>query len=198
MKFPIRLRDHLQSRQRIALSAPEAVPCAVLLPLIHADSGFDLIYTLRTDHLPSHKGQVAFPGGKRAAGETSVEAALRESAEEIGIDPGDVQILGCLDDVFTMATQFVITPWVGLLPGGTSFRPNPYEVADVFPVALRDLRDPRYRASATKQWGGNDYEITVINAGRHEIWGATLTITMNFLDSIAELEREFGSGRECR
>lgn len=197
MTLPIRLRDHLKSRRRVALHAPDAVPCSVLLPLMQADSDFDLVYTLRTDHLPSHKGQVAFPGGKKSAGETSVETALRESAEEIGIDPGDVEILGCLDDVFTMATQFVITPWVGLLPSGTSFSPNPHEVADVFPVALRDLRDPRYRASATKQWGGNEYEISLINAGRHEIWGATLTITINFLDRIAELEQALRSGREC-
>ncbi len=200
MPFPHRLSGHLRSRERVALCAPDAIPCAVLLPLVPVGSDFDLIYTLRTDHLPSHKGQVAFPGGKRNADEALVETALRESAEEIGIDPGDVQILGCLDDVFTMATQFVITPWVGLLPSGYLFSPNPHEVADVFAVPLRDLRDPRYHASQTKQWGGNDYEISVITAGRHEIWGATHSITMNFLERIAELEDAIhpGHGRATR
>ncbi|MBI5503975.1 MAG: CoA pyrophosphatase [Deltaproteobacteria bacterium] len=188
MPFPVRLSDHLRSRERVVLHAADAVACAVLLPLIPAGPDFDLVYTLRTDHLPSHKGQVAFPGGKRAADEALVDTALRESAEEIGIDPRDVQVLGCLDDVFTMATQFVITPWVGLLPSGYRFRPNPHEVADVFTVTLSDLRDPRYHASQTKQWAGNEYQISAITAGRHEIWGATYTITMNFLERIAELE----------
>ncbi|HYC55178.1 MAG TPA: CoA pyrophosphatase, partial [Candidatus Binatia bacterium] len=107
---------------------------------------------------------------------------------EIGIDPSHVQVIGSLDDVYTMATQYVITPWVGLLPENYQFVANPSEVADVFHVPLRALRDPRHHAQQVRQWGGNDYDISVITAGRHEIWGATHSITMNFLERIEEIE----------
>ncbi len=189
MTLPQRLARHLDARRRLEIGDPDAIACAVLVPLVPVGDDYDVVYTLRSQHLPSHKGQVAFPGGKRSDDEALVDTALRESAEEIGIDPGDVHIVGCLDDVTTMAGQYVITPWVGLLPPAYEFRPNPGEVADVFSVTLSALGDPRHHASSTKRWGGNDYEISIITAGRHEIWGATHQITMNFLERIEEVLR---------
>ena len=191
--LPARLSEHLRARDRLAIAQHEGVACAVLIPLIPVDFGdgdydFDVVYTLRSEHLPSHKGQVAFPGGKREAGEELLQTALRESAEEIGLAPADVEVVGCLDDVTTMAGQFVITPWVGLVPPAYSFRPNPLEVADIFSVRLTDLANPLYHGQTRKQWGGNEYDILVITAGRHEIWGATHQITRNFLDRLAELD----------
>lgn len=166
----------------------------MLIPLVPspADEGtadYDVIYTLRSEHLPSHKGQVAFPGGKRHGAEELVDTALRESAEEIGIVPADVAVLGCLDDVTTMAGQFVITPWVGVLPGGYRFEANPHEVADIFPVSLSRLGDPRHHTETSREWGGNAYRLPAITAGRHEIWGATHEITLNFLDLVREALR---------
>ena len=76
-----------------------------------------------------------------------------------------------------MAGQFVITPWVGILPPNYVFTANPYEVADIFTVRLSELADPKYHAQSTRSWNGNTYEISIINAGRHEIWGATHQIT---------------------
>ncbi|MEO5739269.1 MAG: CoA pyrophosphatase, partial [Vicinamibacterales bacterium] len=130
MTFADRLALHLRQRERLRLHEEDAVACAVLIPLVPvtATSGqtsiddYEVIYTLRSEHLPSHKGQVAFPGGKRSGEEELLETALRESAEEIGIVPADVTIIGCLDDVSTMAGQFVITPWVGVLPQAYAFR----------------------------------------------------------------------------
>jgi ADP-ribose pyrophosphatase YjhB (NUDIX family) len=151
-----------------------------------------VVYTLRSEDLPSHKGQVAFPGGKRDGPEGSLEAALRESAEEIGIVPADVRIVGALDDVSTMAGRYIITPWVGLLPPGCEFRAEPGEVADIFHVRLSALGDARYQGSTQKHWGGNAYEVPVITAGRHEIWGATHEITRNFLEAVEEARRRSG------
>jgi len=175
---------------------PVAVCCAVLIPLVPVspDAGgmvaadYDVVYTLRSEHLPSHKGQVAFPGGKRDGDEALLRTALRESEEEIGIVPTDVHVVGCIDDVTTMAGQFVITPWIGLLPPETVFRPNPSEVADIFCVRLSELADPRHHAKTTRHWNGTDYEISVITAGRHEIWGATHQITTNLLAILAEVD----------
>ncbi|HEY2775774.1 MAG TPA: CoA pyrophosphatase [Candidatus Binatia bacterium] len=193
--LPETLTHHLRARRRLSITTAGATPCAVLIPLVlativSADSAsddYEIVYTLRSEHLPSHKGQVAFPGGKRSGQEQSLETALRETAEEIGIDPADVQVIGCIDDVSTMAGQFVITPWIGLLPPGYAFRANPREVADIFAVPLSALADPRHHAQATRHWGGNSYELPVITAGRHEIWGATLQITYNLLAILSEL-----------
>ena len=88
-----------------------------------------------------------------------------------------------------MAGQFVITPWVGLLPPGARFEANPHEVADIFTVRLTQLGDTRHHNRTTKTWGGNSYELPVITAGRHEIWGATHQITLNFLGVVDEVTR---------
>jgi 8-oxo-dGTP pyrophosphatase MutT (NUDIX family) len=197
------LADHLGTRTRAELAGKDAIVCAVLIALMPVSNGrpptagadaadlddFDVVYTLRSEHLPSHKGQVAFPGGKRDGLEESLQTALRESAEEVGIAPSDVHIVGALDDVSTMAGQFIITPWVGVLPADYAFRPDPSEVADVFFVRLSALGDPRYHASAKKHWGGNSYDVPIITAGRHEIWGATHEITKNFLEVVEEARR---------
>jgi len=190
MRLPDRLARHLAARPRLAIDDPDAIACAVLVPLapLPGEDDYDVIYTLRSEHLPNHKGQVAFPGGKRTRQEDLVRTALRESAEEIGIAPGDVRVLGCLDDVTTMAGQYVITPWVGLIPPSYPFQPNPSEVADVFSVPLSRLVDPRHHGSSNRQWGGNDYDVPVITAGRHEIWGATHQITVHFLELLELLE----------
>lgn len=198
MDLPDRLSRHLQGRERLVMQQHSAIPCAVLIPLLPLDCDgaalatlrdYDVVYTLRTEHLPNHKGQVAFPGGKRSGAEELLETALRESAEEIGIHPHDVQVLGCLDDVSTMAGQYVITPWVGLLPAAYPFCANPREVADIFSVPLSALGDPRHHGQTRRQWGGNDYEVSVITAGRHEIWGATHQITRNFLELVERARR---------
>lgn len=200
MDLPSRLLTHLRSRERLALSQRGAIACAVLIPLVPLPSSvtgpghfdFDVVYTLRSEHLPNHKGQVAFPGGKRSGHEELLQTALRESHEEISIVPTDVTVIGCLDDVSTMAGQYIITPWIGVLPAGYIFRANPNEVADIFSVPLLELGNPRHHAQTTKQWGGNEYEIPIITAGRHEIWGATHQITCNFLEAV---ESVFPTGK---
>lgn len=194
MDLPRRLAHHLGARDRVVLPGDRAIVCAVLIPLVpvagRAGNGVDdweVVYTLRSEHLPSHKGQVAFPGGKRHGDETLVDTALRESAEEVGIRPGEVDVIGCLDDVGTMAGQYVITPWIGVLPPNCRLEANPHEVADIFTVGLGALRDPRHHAQTTRSWGGNSYDLPAITAGRHEIWGATHQITLNFLDVLASV-----------
>ena len=217
--LPEVLSEHLRTRRRIELTGNDAIVCSVLIPLVPlaggaassvngntsgnssgnasgkasaivpADDDFDVVYTLRSEDLPSHKGQVAFPGGKRDGLEGSLDTALRESAEEIGIVPADVRIVGALDDVSTMAGRYIITPWVGLLPADCTFRPEPGEVADIFHVRLSALGDPRFQSSTKKHWGGNAYEVPIITAGRHEIWGATHEITRNFLDAVGAARR---------
>lgn len=193
--LPRLLAGHLGARERVVLPGRDAIACAVLIALLPATvrgarSGWEVLYTLRSEDLPNHKGQVAFPGGKRSGTEDLVTTALRESREEVGIDPADVEVIGSLDDVGTMAGQYVITPWVGVLPAGYRFRANPREVADIFTVDLDALGDPRHHERTTRHWGGNAYDLPAITAGRHEIWGATHQITLNLLETVAAARGE--------
>src|SRR5262249_61039677 len=98
----------------------------------------------RSPLLSHHRGQVAFPGGRHHPGEDrDLQAtALREAHEEIGLEPADVRVLGVLDDIETVATRFVITPFVGVVPHPYSWRPCQAEVAAIFTVPLRVLQAP--------------------------------------------------------
>jgi 8-oxo-dGTP pyrophosphatase MutT (NUDIX family) len=176
------LRRVLAERRRLAMLDGEAVRCAVLVPLIPEADAFRVLYTRRTEHLPDHSGQVAFPGGKYHASDPSLlETALRETREEVGIETEAVQVLGRLDDVTTLAARYVVTPFVAVLPPDTSFRPNPAEVADIFTVGIDELRNPERHATQPRTWDGMVYHVDVITAGSHNIWGLTLHITRNLL-----------------
>ncbi len=182
------LAERLSERPRRTLNADLSIRCAVLVPLIAAGDGFSVLYTLRSEGLPSHKGQVAFPGGKRADADSSLaETALREAEEEVGIKPADVEIIGSLDEVYTLSAKFHVTPYVGIMPAGRRLRANPAEVSDIFSVTVEDLLDSSRHRTGKRSWGGNDYEVPMIRAGRHEIWGVTHSITMNFIECLREM-----------
>jgi 8-oxo-dGTP pyrophosphatase MutT (NUDIX family) len=181
--LPERLRRYLDKRPPVILGAESSVACAVLVPVVALGGEYGVVYTLRSEHLPNHKGQVAFPGGKHSTARDRdlLQTALREAHEEVGIVPADVDVLGRLDDVYTMATGFVITPYVGFLPSDYAYRANPGEVADVFTVSVRDLADVGHHTTEMREWQGALYPIEVITAGPHKIWGATHRITMDLL-----------------
>jgi 8-oxo-dGTP pyrophosphatase MutT (NUDIX family) len=179
------LRGFLAERERVALPDGDAIRCAVLVPLIPDGDGFRVLYTRRTEHLPDHRGQVAFPGGKHAPSDPALlDTALREAEEEVGIDPRGVEVLGRLDDVTTMAGRYVVTPFVGVLPPDSRFRPNPAEVADVFTASLTELAAPEFQGTQNWTWEGMVYEVDVIMSGTHNIWGLTLRITQNLLECL--------------
>ena len=114
---------------------------AVLLPVVMRER-LTLLLTQRSAHLATHAGQIALPGGKLDATDANaVAAALRETHEEIGIEPERIEVLGSLPD-YTTGTAFVITPVVGLVVPGFKLRPNPGEVDEVFEVPLDFLMDP--------------------------------------------------------
>ena len=190
MKLVDPLRHVLAERERIALPKDQGVRCAVLVPLMPDGEECRVVYTVRTEHLPDHRGQVAFPGGKHHASDPSLaDTALREAQEEVGIVPAEVELIGRLDDVYTMATQYVVTPFVGVLRPDTRFEPNPAEVADLFTLSVGDLANPAYRGTQPRTWGDEVFHVDVINAGAHNIWGLTLNITKNLLDCIERAAR---------
>jgi 8-oxo-dGTP pyrophosphatase MutT (NUDIX family) len=147
-----------------------------------------LVFTKRTETVRHHKGQVSFPGGSFELADGDLRTtALRESHEEVGIQPEHVSILGRLDDLATFSTSFTISPFVGLIPYPYPFRPNPIEVAIVFDAPLSVLVAPtvqrRYIRARADGATIEDYEFHVDS---HVIWGATARILHHFLSIIRE------------
>ncbi len=160
------------------------VHAAVLIPLVAHPSGVSVLLTQRTTQLSSHSGQIAFPGGKADAEDANArETALREAQEEIGLDPGYVEVLGDLP-VYTTGSAFIITPVVAVVRPGFHLVPSPHEVADVFEVPLAFLMDPANHRRHTVEWAGASREWFSMpyNDAKTErfIWGATAGMLRNF------------------
>ncbi len=181
--LPARLRGALERRARRLLQPARARPAAVLVPLFDRGDTFHLLFTRRSDALPHHGGQVAFPGGLSGPADASpLATAMREAHEEIGLRPDDVEILGVLDDIHTVQTNFVITPFVAVIPHPYGFCPSPAEVAEIFSVPLSVLEDPAMRREEQWQFGSACVPITTIRYAGHVIWGATERISRNLVE----------------
>ncbi len=165
----------------IDLSDDARLKCAaVLIPLVwHADE-WHVLFTRRTDKVESHKGQVSFPGGACDDGETTPEqTALREAEEEIGLNPGDVRVLGRIANMITI-TYFRVTPVVGVISWPTVFRVGEHEVARVFTIPLMWLANPINRWEFTMP-GRNRTLIAYHPYDGELLWGATARMTVDFL-----------------
>ena len=149
-------------------------PAAVLVGLVEREGGYTVLLTRRADTLRSHTGQVAFPGGRCDPGETPWETALREAHEEIGLDPGLVELAGLSTPFRTAGTGFQITPVVGFIEPGFELTPNPAEVADIFETPFGFLMDPANLSQQERETPAGDrrrfYAATW--EGQY-IWGAT-------------------------
>jgi len=177
------LAGALDARDRIVLAPPGKTSAAVLVPLLAVDGEPSLLFTRRSAALPHHQGQVAFPGGRRHPDQDPdlLATALREAHEEIGLAPADVRLLGALDDIETVSTQFLITPFVGVVPWPYPFRPCPREVDAIFTVPLRVLQAPGAERRELWDFGGREVPIDTYHVDGHVIWGATQRITRNLL-----------------
>ncbi len=154
-------------------------PAAVLVPLVPHPAGMTVLLTRRTDHLHHHPGQISFPGGRvEDADVTPVMTALRETEEEIGLDPDRIELLGELPDYCT-GTGFRITPVVGLVHPPFSLRLDTFEVAEAFEVPLDFLLDPANHQRHRAEYGGRMREYHAMPWQGYYIWGATAGILVS-------------------
>lgn len=161
----------------------------MLVPLYNTEEGPYVLFTKRTDAVEHHKGQISFPGGAADPDDPdALSTALREIHEELGIAPHDVKVLGALDDVPTVVSGFVITPFVGVIPHPYPLRINPVEIAEVLFVPLSLFRDAKNMRVEERARDGERVNVYFYYHGRHEIWGATARIMKGFIDAV------FGDG----
>ena len=155
----------------------DMIPAAVLVAITDREQP-GVILTVRREHMRTHAGQVAFPGGRVDPGETIEQAALREAEEEIGLSPSDVRIVGAIEPYRTV-TSYLVTPIVGVIPPDLALFPHEHEVADWFEAPLSHLLDPEQQLRQSAMFQGRErhyYEI--IWEGRR-IWGATAAMIVN-------------------
>jgi 8-oxo-dGTP pyrophosphatase MutT (NUDIX family) len=155
-------------------------PAAVLVPLVRRAPGITVLLTQRTEDMPSHAGQIAFPGGRVQAGDAdAVDTALRETEEEVGLKRSFVEVIGPVDHYRT-GTGYEITPVVGLVSPGFTTRADPREVADVFEVPLAHFLDERnHRLDSRTTPQGRERLFYAMPYGERYIWGATAGMLKN-------------------
>jgi 8-oxo-dGTP pyrophosphatase MutT (NUDIX family) len=154
-------------------------PAAVLVPLVNRVAGITVLLTQRTADMPSHAGQVSFPGGRRQAEDADATAtALRETEEEVGIAARFIDVIGAVD-LYRTGTGYEITPIVGIVKPGFTIRADPREVADVFEVPLEHFLDEVNHKINSRQYQGRERRYYAMPYGERYIWGATAGMLKN-------------------
>jgi 8-oxo-dGTP pyrophosphatase MutT (NUDIX family) len=156
---------------------PGEIAAAVLIALTdRPDPG--AILTVRREHLRTHAGQVAFPGGRIDPGEDSVAAALREADEELGVPPDRVEVIGELAPYATI-TNYAVTPVLAVVPPDLMLSPHEPEVADWFEAPLAFLLDPANQQRRAVMFDGAERHYYQIDWNGRRIWGATAAMIVN-------------------
>ncbi|MBI1364983.1 MAG: CoA pyrophosphatase [Alphaproteobacteria bacterium] len=159
---------------------------AVLIPIIDRPKEPTVLLTVRSADMPSHAGQISFPGGKiHPDDESPVHAALREAEEEVGIPRDKVDVIGTLG-LHLGGVGFSVTPVIGVIAPAVELRPCPREVAEIFEAPLSFFVDPKNHIVEERELQGVKYNMFAAPYGRYHIWG----LTAGILRSLAEILRE--------
>ncbi len=187
--MPPRLKQALSSREKQYITDPTRIPAAVILPLYVKRGRYHILFIQRTDKVAQHKGEISFPGGVHEKRDKTLrDTALRECAEEIGLLAKDVEILGELDDEVSVATNYVISPFVALIPWPYRFQVDGQETEAIIEVPVSALLE-----SGRSQPEIRDGKTVTAYFYHHQgqvIWGATARILKKFLDIFAQAGRD--------
>ena len=181
--------DEMATISRIAEPPADARKSAVLVPLIRTDSAWpSVLFTVRSEQLKHHTGQISFPGGRLDPHEGALDAALREFHEEVGIVREAVHVLGELSPIYIPPSNSAVTPIVGVIDQTSHWPINEAEVQEVIEVPLSHFLDPTSRSMATHEVFSRPMDVPFWNIHpRIPLWGATAMI----LSELVELTREF-------
>ncbi len=192
---PIQDWDSQAFRQRLksALKPPEVWqpdtrgglrPAAVLIPLFQDKGQWQVLLNKRAEGLKHHAGQISFPGGAFEPTDANIRhTALRETHEELGLDPAYIEIVGYLDELETIS-GYRVTPFVALLKPGFSVQVDPGEVAEAFSVPLDFFLDPANRRAQGFRSEGKRWQTWVFHHQGHTIWGATAQMLVNLAEKL--------------
>jgi 8-oxo-dGTP pyrophosphatase MutT (NUDIX family) len=177
----------LDAEQAAALEVHGRTDAAVLVPLyLDAEGELHAVFTRRREDMRRHAGEISFPGGRSDDGEDMRATALREACEEIGLPAADVELVGALQPTPTIATNYAVYPFVGLIEGGREWTLSPREVDAVLEFSIADLRAGYDRRRMLRR--GVPFRTDTYVVGEDLIWGATARILadlMTRLDAIA-------------
>ncbi len=202
----LQIQDILEKRNRLCLTKPISQPhilsqrplytwldlwltiksdqykeAAVLVPMLYKDARHYLLFTRRTDQVEYHKGEISFPGGARDPEDSNLlDTALRETQEEIGIFRQQTRVLGALDDVFTVVSQFIVTPYVGIIQSPITYQINPLETKEILEIPLQFfLEEHNYWEGTFRYQGKNVRSYFFQWRPDTIIWGVTAYIVKN-------------------
>jgi len=186
-----RINQTQLERLRARLSDPAAIgqiptgpvrAAAVLMPIFERAGELHLVFIRRSDRVESHRGQVAFPGGRvDPTDDTLVTTALREAWEEVAIEPAQVEILGGFEGATARVSNIFVVPFVGVIPSNEGLRPDPSEVAEIFDVPISAIRDRRFRREHRFVRDGVEQGYPAVIYGGQTIWGLTLRFVEELL-----------------
>jgi 8-oxo-dGTP pyrophosphatase MutT (NUDIX family) len=179
------LRERLAAVEARDLPAHQYRRAAVLVPVFETGGIPYLLLTKRTEAVEHHKGQISFPGGGEEPGDADLLAtALRESYEELGLQPASVEVWGRLHEIETVVSGFAITPFVGRIPLPVDLRPNPNEIQEIVTVPLATFLDPANLRVERVVRGDQAWDLLHYDCGEHVVWGATARIIHDLVDVI--------------
>ena len=179
-----RLKQLLTTRPRRPLENGP-VPAAILVPLFIRNGQYHLLFTKRTDHLQHHGGEISFPGGVLEPEEGPIEGALREAWEETGIHCDDVDVVGLLDDIYSIH-HYRVTPVVGLIPPDYHYQINPDEIERLIEPPLSHFYLPDILRREQRIWQGVTYDVRHYDYQGDDIWGMTGAVLGQLLELINE------------
>jgi len=159
-------------------------PGAGLVLLYPRDGATHIVLTVRARHLPSHRGQVSFPGGAVEPGESVREAALREAREEVGVDPGIVRVAGEATPLHIPASGYVLHPVVGFAASAPAFRAAPGEVERILEVPFREVADPERMKVEPRVLRGLPCDVPFFDLAGEKVWGATAMVLAELLQAL--------------
>ena len=192
MGYPLidRVRRVIADAPHLIIDDPSLTPAGVMVLIYPCKDDYFILLQKRSSRVDSHKGEISFPGGKRDPDDdTLLDTALRETHEEMGIDPRDVEVLGPLDETAT-TTGFCTSPFAGTIPYPYEFSPQEEEVAEVLEVPVSSLMDGAKRRDEIRIINGDLQYAPSFAYDGHIIFGATARILGRFIELLEASTQE--------